>query len=109
MPSSSHEPGSVELAVATRREVYDPRRRMVVRRAWGWAMVGLGTGTFVVSMLLNVFGSPVISPLVLMLLGVVAAVIGLGRVDCALAELRRYDRHVKPLPQARLRLRLPPP
>jgi hypothetical protein len=105
---SSPAPGSVELAVATRREVYDPRRRMAVRRAWGWALVGLGSGTLAASLLLTHIGSAVISPMFLLFLGAVAAVIGLARVDTALAELRRYDRHVKPLPRARLRLRIPP-
>lgn len=101
MPPARMEPGSVELALATRRAVFDPRRRMVGRRVQSWLVVALGG--------LTLFSSPfaavgAVQAVMIPLVGAIAIFVGLGGVDRALSEQRRYDQHVKPLPRARLRL-----
>lgn len=104
----ANEDGSVEMAVAARRRVFDPRQRILVRRGLGWGLVALGVLTVGTSLALTFIGATS-SPVFMLFVGAFATALGLGRVDLALAELRRYDQHVKPLPRARLRLRLPPP
>lgn len=104
MLANESEPGSVELAVTTRREVFDPRQRILARSAIGWGFVGLGVLTIGASLV----AGAALSPIFTLILGAVASALGLTRVDRALAELRRYDQHVKPLPRARLRSRRPP-
>ncbi len=104
MLANESEPGSVELAVSSRRGVFDPRQRILARSAIGWGFVGLGVLTIGASLVVGA----TLSPIFTLMLGALAAALGLVRVDRALAELRRYDQHVKPLPRARLRPRLPP-
>ena len=95
--------GSVETALAARRDALDPRAALVRQRAVSWSILGLGYGSmgagFAVSWLTHTLGLPVL----LLLLGIALLIWGFGRVDAALADLRRYDARVQPLPRARLR------
>ncbi len=103
MPSLTEPPGTVEAALAARRDAYESRRALTSRCAVAWTVLGVGSGLVAIALGSALLGN-LLGATTLLVLGLVAVVRGFASVDHALAELRAFDARVLPLPAARLRL-----